>query len=211
MLTRDEIEDALAISQPLLEVSEFKGKFIIHGTFVLNDDVCDEGPYDRFNIGILVDPDYPAVAPMVCEFEDRLPADIDRHMFSNKNCCVGIFPAWKETNEDISIGAFVRGPVRDFFISQVCFEETETWPFGEYEHGAAGIAQACSEVFGKPLTSEEAKRYLVFASYQAPKGHITCPCGSGKVIRKCCGFAAWDSIRAKCSIENAKKLLRHMA
>lgn len=199
------------MEQPLLQVSRQNGDFIIVGQFILNDEISDAGPFDRFNVGIVVSSNYPDTAPLVCEFGERIPREVDRHMFNSSACCVTVFSAWKEQNVDHSFRRYVSGPIRDFFLSQSHFEETKEWPFGEYEHGDAGIAQACSEVFQEPLSPDQAKSYLKYAALREPKGHLQCPCGSGNIIRKCCGISELETFRNRCSPSSAARLLRQLS
>ena len=199
------------MEQPLLQVSQRNDDFIVVGPFILTDNINDAGPFDSYNVGIVVSSDYPETAPSVYELGERIPHKVDRHMFNSSACCVTVFSAWKEQNSDHSFRKYLSGPIRDFFLSQSHFEETDKWPFGEYEHGDIGIAQACSEVFQMTLSPDDAKRYLKYAALDRPKGHLQCPCGSGLIIRKCCGISKLETVRSRCSKTSALRLLRQLS
>lgn len=206
-LSVEEMEDLLALDQPLLSVSESEGKFLIVGAFVVSDGIDDRGPIDQFNIGVVVDPSYPDIEPLVFEFGDRIPHDIDRHMYNSSACCITVFAAWRAKAKDKSLKAYFQGPIRNFFLSQLGYEETNDWLLGEYEHGAEGIAQACSDVLEFEMDALSAKRYMHYLSKFSPKGHWSCPCGSGHIVRCCCGLDKLAALRLKCSVSDAQQML----
>ena len=84
-----------------------------------------------------------------------------------------------------SLIEYLDGPVRNFFLSQIIFESSGTWRFGQWKHGKDGLLEAYGELLG--VTGEVPVRAFLdyLARKNPPKGHWPCPCGSAKRLRDC--------------------------
>ncbi|MGA7617105.1 MAG: SEC-C domain-containing protein [Thermoanaerobaculia bacterium] len=140
---------------------------------------------DRFQIEVILPDDYPATAPVVREIGGRIPRISDRHVEAHGGACLFIpeeeavyFPPGSTLLD------FLQGPVRSFFVSQLYFEKFGEWPFGQWAHGAAGTLQ----FYASRIGIDDPRIVLAFVGYLSRreiKGHWPCPCGSGKVLRRC--------------------------
>lgn len=54
--------------------------------------------------------------------------------------------------------SYLDGPVRNYFVAQLSYEQTGKWPFGEWQHGKPGLLQAYGEVLG--VTAEHEIRFV---------------------------------------------------
>ena len=129
-LTLEEVRRAIAFDQPKLEATQI-GKFIvIEGQFLLLEDVAkasSNGPITEFDVKIIVSDRYPRKEPVVFETASMIPRDIDRHIVNEDGaCCVTVWEEWLAEANDLSFAAYLRGPLREFFLSQYWFEETGT-------------------------------------------------------------------------------------
>lgn len=178
-----EIADAVAGFQPWLTVEDFDDGFRISGDFFLTG---PEGPFDHFQIDILVGLEYPAFSPFVFETGGRIPRKIDRHIYEDPGCCcLNVWEEWLITATDHSFRGFLEGPVHTYFLNQWFFEKDGTWRFGDRAHGIEGVITAYAEALRIGNNLAEVRRYLRVLSQEWPKGHQLCPCGSGQKLRHC--------------------------
>jgi hypothetical protein len=166
-------------------------------------------PFDYFEVRLEVDPCYPSVEPRVTETAGRLPHLSDRHINADGRCCLVVWEQWLVQAEDTSFAGFLAGPLRQFFLSQSLFEKTGEWRFGERAHGTAGILEAYAEVLGVKQKQHALISRLELLSKPWPKGHWPCPCGSGRIIRKCHQEELW-SLHQRVPPAIAKRMLRKL-
>lgn len=205
MLTFDEFRRALNFSQPKLELRQTDGLFVAEGAYCVTDGPNASGPIEEFEIQLAVDPRYPKTEPALREVAERIPQDIDRHMFGNGFCCTCVWEEWLVTAEDTSFEGFCAGPLRNFFLSQLYFESKGKWPFGERKHGLEGLVEAVSRILGFKVSQAQAIQHLNAVISPNPKGHWTCVCGSGLRIRDCDPQHLPD-LRTRLGHENIKRL-----
>lgn len=187
-LTLRGLEAALLFRQPDLEFSESEKYLRASGRFHIYETVDGSNVLDSFDVVFCFERSFPENEPYIAETGKRLPRDIDRHVYPWGQCCTCIWPQWRGTVKDLTVKAFVDGPVRDFFLSQLYFEQHKTWPFGEWRHGRSGLIQAAKSMLGldgQDLNERQLRAYMSAATAKSIKGHWACPCGSGKRLRDC--------------------------
>lgn len=185
-LTRIEVERALAFKQPGLTITELQDEILAEGEYIVTDGPHSDGPIARYQVCIYFFKNYPEKEPLVIETAGDIERIADRHMYSEGACCTCVWEEWLITADDTSISAFCEGPLNNFFLSQVRFDQTGKWPFGDRKHGAAGFVQSVGAIIGFDVDQESALRYLQALSARTIKGHWLCPCGSKEKLRKCC-------------------------
>lgn len=179
----EEIERAVATHQPELAVSTTDALILLEGRFVVSG---PSGPFDFYEVRVGVSPEYPAHEPIVFEIGGRIPKRIDRHIFpKHGDSCLGVWEEWLLTSPDHRFGTFLTGPMHDYFLSQSHFEATGEWPFGERSHGKQGVLEGYAALLQLPCDEGLLAAYLFVLSRDHLKGHVTCPCGSGKKLRNC--------------------------
>jgi hypothetical protein len=186
-LTVESVKQSLAFEQPYLSVVELNGIIRISGSFIVAASKGDaaDGAIDQYAVLILVAKDFPHREPIVFETGDRIPREVDRHCYTNGACCTGVWDEWRVRDNSPTVGAFLEGPVRNFFLSQIYFENHGRWPFGERSHGEAGIREACADLLGIKDDQKLLMHYLRVLAGPWPKGHWQCPCVSSRQIRHC--------------------------
>lgn len=182
---RREVERALAFEQPALEVSVEGEQVVVSGHYFLNGDLpSPDGPIATYSIRAVFDPGFPSVEPKVYEVAGVVPKG--RHVNPDGSCCTGVWEEWLVTSTDHSVAAYLAGPFRDFFLSQVHFQLHGEWPFGERSHGRAGIVEGYASVLGIPPEGRRVSAYLRGLSRPAwARGRWPCPCGSGRRVKSC--------------------------
>jgi hypothetical protein len=90
---------------------------------------------------------------------------------------------WIALEGNFSIDRVLDTPVRNFLIDSMV-EAGEAWPYGEWAHGTKGMLQYFGETVGSndPLT---VVRLIDSLIREKVRGHWPCPCGSGRIVRKC--------------------------
>jgi len=209
---REEIERALIFDQPALSVSVTGDHVVVAGNYFLNDAASTpdpEGPMATFAVRVLLDASYPSVEPLVYETGGAVPQG--RHLNPNNTCCLGVWEQWLIEESDHSVSAFFLGPFRDYFLSQTHYQLHNEWPFGELPHGLDGIVVAYGAVLGIDPDHQRVAAYLrVLARPGWPRGHWSCPCGSGRTIRAC-HKAELTSLRGAIAPPMACRMLNRIA
>jgi hypothetical protein len=113
------VKAAIAELQPDLEVIEAEPQIIISGTYTL---AGPEGPFDQFQIRLLIDYDYPNSEAKLFETGDRVPRTADRHINPDGACCITVWEEWLASVGSTSFRNFLTGPIHEFFLSQWWFE-----------------------------------------------------------------------------------------
>lgn len=181
---RKEVAEAIQRLQPALDiVAEQPGVLQVAGTFVLKHDA---EVFDTYGVSIHVFDGFPEDEPHVYETSGRIPRKEHRHINErNGSACVGVWEEWLARSSDVSFGAYLSGPVWDFFTSQTIFEATGKWPWGERQHGLPGVVEAYADVLGIEPRQEMVLRYLHILDAMRIEGHRACPCGSGANVWRC--------------------------
>lgn len=198
-----EVQQAVAKHQPELTVSRTDSLIILEGLFVVSGPA---GPFDSYQIKAGITSGFPAEEPVVFEEGGRIPRIADRHVFpEHGNCCLGVWEEWLLTAQDHGFDTFLTGPMHDYFVSQTYFEVDGVWPFGERSHGRLGMLEAYADLLGIALDVKLIANYLNVLSRETIKGHVFCPCGSGRRLRQC-HVADLERLRRKISPVMAKRM-----
>ncbi len=178
---KDEVVRTLDERYPNLVFTMENDQAFVRGTFPVEH---SGEVYDRFAVQIAFPDDYPQSAPIVREIAGRVPPIADRHVSPDGTACLFVPEEWTVFTEDRSFGAFMRGPMHNFFLGQIVFEQEKRWPFGEHPHGLPGLFAAYSHHLGA-ADAAAVSRYLDYLTHEKVLGHWRCPCGSGKILRSC--------------------------
>ena len=177
------LEALLRESYPTMHALVVDGAVDVKGTYP----VVHEGrEIARYSLRVALPADYPHSLPLVWETGERIPRIEDRHVnVADGSLCLGAPAAlWIALAGNFSIDRVLDLPVRNFLIGNSMVEAGEEWPHGEWKHGANGMLQYFGETVGTddPLTVIRLIDGLINAKV---RGHWLCPCGSGKIVRKC--------------------------
>ena len=88
--------------------------------------------------------------------------------------------------QDKELCSFIEKYVIPYLYTYRFYEEYGVYPYGERSHGIMGDLEYLKDLFqvdewGQVL---DIMLFIVRSSY---RGHLSCPCGSGKRIRNCHG------------------------
>ena len=161
------------------------GQWVIRGTLSFAATFNSVTIADSFSILITLPDDYPNIPPSVQETGGRITADF--HQYSDRTLCLGApVEVFRRFKADPRLIAFVKTIVVEYLYGYAYFEKYGKLPFGELSHGCKGIREYYQETFN----TDDVQTALVLLKILADgayRGHHTCPCGSGKILRKCHG------------------------
>ena len=175
--------DQFQRTYPTLHFVERSAQVFMKGSFPISD---EGNILDWYQIEVEFQPDYPESLPIVRETGGRIPRTPDRHVNpQDGSLCVGIPDSfWMDGTARAPLASFMEGPVRTFLLCNSMVENGDRWPFGEWEHGGTGLLRYYSQLLSIP----DPRRVLALlecATKTLPKGHLPCPCKSGRNFRRC--------------------------
>lgn len=191
-----QVEQCLTSFQPDLRLKRSSKRIVIDGSY----QVRIEGVvHDSFEVRIEIDPQFPEVAPMLFECAGRIPRELGRHMYPDREgmCCYGVWAEWLATGPR-TVERFLVETVHDFFFSQAYYEahpeldERERWPLGGRSHGLQGVVETCAKILGVPANLEvvlDAISYILGEEYDR---NGECICGSGRRFKRCHRSKLWE-------------------
>lgn len=144
----------------------------------------DDDDFYRVNINCS---DFPNSFPKVRELGERIPVDIDRHVYSSGNCC--LTTRAKESlllkTEIKTIYSFIKNIVIPFFQNNSYYEINKQYINGEYKHGIPGIMEAYHEIVNITDSKLLVDVLLDIVVGTRFNGSDPCLCNSGKQFRFC--------------------------
>ena len=143
---------------------------------------------ESFDIELFIPEAYPSELPWVRETGTRIDCDY-RHVFQNGRLCLAVPVEERRIfARQPSLLGFVNRLVVPYLYGYCYWKEFGQHPFGEQSHGAEGIADYYVERL--ELDNDLAALAVVASLLEhGYRGHHRCPCGSGKIVRKCHGAA----------------------
>lgn len=168
---------------PDLIVRQRGDSIVAEGTFSLFE---NGKAADQFAVRVELPPESPKGYPTLFEIGGRIPAIPDRHVNEGAmSCCVlAVDELLFKYPNGCSLLDFLRGPVRDFFISQSYFESNQDWPFGARSHGLEGRVEFYAEQVGCHDVAVGLRVLFLIAAATA-SSKADCPCGSRRRLRRC--------------------------
>lgn len=142
---------------------------------------------ESFQIEIIVYQNYPESLPVARETGGRIPSAF--HKYKDDSLCLGAPVDIKvKFYENPTLLGFVNNHLIPFLFSYSYWEKYGVMPYGELSHGGKGLIEYYSNYFS--VNSESIiLSFLAILASNKYRGHHDCPCGSGKIIRKCHGEA----------------------
>ncbi len=148
---------------------------------------------DVFSILIMLPRDYPDSPPTVQETGGRIPPNF--HQYGDRTLCLGApVEVWRRFKADPRLVTFVETLVVEYLYGYAYFEKHGEMPFGELSHGANGIREYYQDLFN----TDDVQIVLSLLKLMADgtyRGHHVCPCGSGKILRRCHGASMLDLLK----------------
>lgn len=141
---------------------------------------------DSFEIELLIPKAYPRMLPRVRETGEKIDDDYE-HVYEDGTLCLAVpIEERRIFGRQPRLLGFVNHLVVPYLYGYCYWKRYGEHPFGEQKHGADGITQYYVERL--ELRGEVAALAIVAYLYEhGYRGHHSCPCGSGRIVRKCHG------------------------
>ena len=198
-MTQIEFEEQLACIQethPGLSGCVSSEGFEIAGVFVLNHSANNGPLYEEYSIKIIIPPNFPYEFPKVWETSKLIPKGFD-HMYPDGHLCLAAnCEIASLLDKTPSLYVFIEELVASYLYSATYYARYKVYPFGERKHGNRGIKEAYAERYH--CASDDILWSLLgfVAGITTYRGHIPCPCHSGKRLRECHGEYVLNDIRS---------------
>lgn len=191
---------------PMLEIFKYKNLYIISGELILNHCFEDVRMTGRFDLQISVPMDFPLSFPKVKELSNYIDRNYS-HIYQNGQFCLASDLELKMFfSQNADICDFIDKYVIPYLYTYRYYEEYGVYPYGERSHGIIGDLEYLKDLFevddwGQVLN------IILFVVQSPYRGHLSCPCESGKRIRNCHGDILKKVINAGLQIDCKKVLL----
>lgn len=196
MTLDSEIAELSAVYTGLSKLQSDGCETVLSGTLSF-EAVPDEEVYDglapiteSFEIQIKIPDTYPDELPAVKETGGKIDGDYE-HTFQEGALCLAVPVEMRRifSGQPTLLG-FVNNLVVPYFYGYCHWEKHGEHPFGEQKHHGAGILQYYVDRLS--LSDEATALAFLCSLYEYEygyRGHHICPCGSGRIVRKCHGPA----------------------
>lgn len=149
-----------------------------------------------FSVDLRIPDAYPEGIPRLVVRPEEIPWLADRHVITGGVACLCVSSEYRlHWPRGSDLTDFLECFVIPYFARQAYYQSHGHWPRGqERSHGAAGIVESFQETLtelGSPNSATIERFLVMLASPGHPKGHDSCPCGSGNKIRKCHRRLVW--------------------
>lgn len=162
--------------------------------------------HDAFEIQVKIPRDYPKEIPLVKETGNRIPTNF--HKFTNGALCLGAPLAVKKSFlEDPTLIGFFKNCLAPYLYGFSYKEINGNLPFGELSHGGLGLLEYYRDLFGTKNTKVTIQLLLILAKSKY-RGHMPCPCKSGKRLRNCHGHILLEVMQYQAQSEFRNDLER---
>lgn len=168
------------------KLTKCEDDYILRGRFILNHVYDGVRMTGEFDLEITVSNQFPTKLPIVRELSGCM-AENYAHRYENGQLCLASDLELKMYfSQESDICSFIEKYIAPYLYTYCYYEEYDVYPFGERSHGVLGDLEYLKELFGVAEWNAFFDM-LFFVSTSSYRGHLACPCGSGKRIRKCHG------------------------
>lgn len=162
--------------------------FVITGSFSFSANCQNKGLIrDAYEVEIFAPKNDFLAVPTVKETAGRIPRTQDDHVNPDGTLCLGTrLDTRRQYQKDPTLMGFIKHLLIPFLYSHSYKEEHGEYPYDDLPHGEAGTLEHYKEIFNtdSDLCVLLLLKILVENSY---RGHLPCPCESGKKLRNCHG------------------------
>ena len=162
------------------------GSALIQMKYLLDGSYNEIRIAEQFSLQISVPASYPLEVPTVNEVDGIISPNYEHRLTDGSFCLGASIELLRNIQEDPSLSSFLEGPVQSYLYTALFWQRYGRYPYGDRAHGIQGIIQAYQDIFGLGETENPLPlmQYIANGNY---RGHLTCPCESGRRIRNCHG------------------------
>ncbi|WP_415712747.1 SEC-C domain-containing protein [Maridesulfovibrio sp.] len=184
-LIKVQFDELVAVHKRLSLKQDAGGLFQVVGDIGFSSTAGGVSIKDRYQIEIHIPLEYPDNLPVAREVGGRIPKDF--HINPDGTLCLAAeIEVKRRFVKRPTLKYFIEDLVIPFLFQHSFFEKYGKMPFGELSHGAKGTTEFYCDFF-KVKDEVIALALLKVIAEDNYRGHHQCPCGSGKILRKCHG------------------------
>jgi hypothetical protein len=180
-----QVEEALATYPGLRIVPSRNGHLTLRGAL----DFRATGPTgeeiaDTYDVELRIPSGFPAARPDAWETGGRISPDY--HTLDDGQLCLGAPTEIRlKLKTNPTLLGFINVLVVPYLYGHAFFLKHGTMPFGELDHGIAGLRQHLATMFGAH-SGERPEEFLRLAGMKKREANTRpCPCGSGRRLGRC--------------------------
>jgi len=164
----------------------------IEGIYWLDHTYGDSHLCEDYRIKIHVPWNFPLFPPMIWETSGKIPTDgTFEHFFhdlDNALCLGANCDLFSLLEQNPTIAEFVDRVLPSYLYAAKYFHRYGTAPqYGERPHGIEGTIQAYKERYNAQDDGLLVELLSILVGIKLYRGHMSCPCGSGRKLRDCHG------------------------
>lgn len=188
--------EAIKENYPDLEIRRGDEEDIIIGEFFLNHVYEDVRMTGRFTVEIVVPDQFPTEIPIVRELSSCIASNYPHRNKGGQLCLASELELKLFFSQNSNICLFIEKYIIPYLYTYRYYEEYGVYPYGERSHGILGNIEYLMELFEVDDWGQifDIMMYIAQSSY---RGHLECPCGSGRRIRNCHGTILKQVLDAK--------------
>lgn len=191
---------------PGLEISKRGNDYIFSGELILNHVFDDVRMTGKFNLEVVMPGDFPLAFPKVKELSHCIDKNYPHRYTDGQFCLASDLELKMFFSQDTDICSFIEKYVIPYLYTYRFYEEYGVYPYGERSHGPMGDLEYLKDLFGVDDWGQVLD-IMLFVMQSPYRGHLLCPCGSGKRIRNCHGEILKKVINAELQDEFREILL----
>ena len=192
--------ECISEKYPALEMVKREDSYVFLGNLVLDHVYNDVRMTGKFNLEIEVPGDFPLALPTVKELSNYIDEDYPHRYEDKKLCLASNLELKMFFSQDTNICSFIEKYIFPYLYTYRFYKEYGIYPYGERSHGTMGDLEYLKDLFGVN-DWKQVFDIMIFVIRFPYRGHLLCPCGSGKKIRNCHGNVLRRVIDAKLQYE----------
>ena len=123
--------------------------------------------------------------PQIWEISNKIRKGYP-HLYEDRRLCLATDLEQRLYLEKHTILDWIKEYVEKYFVSYIYYKRYGVYPFGEHSHGDKGMYEFIKMHYQLDNINV-AKSIYEYICTKKYRGHLDCPCGSGKKLRNCHG------------------------
>lgn len=176
-----QVKSLLQIYDKLHIEKESNQEIILTGEILVNRTASSYTLYKTYHIEVHI-PFESDKLPYVFDIGNAIDSNYNHQYKDGPLCLETDFAIRIRFVDGLNLVSWMQEFVEPYFFSYEYYQRFGCFPFGERSHGIEGILQSFGDVFQETDNIKVCK-ILMFIYSDRYRGHLPCPCGSGKNIR----------------------------
>lgn len=176
-----QVNSLLQIYDKLHIEKESNQEIILTGEILVNRTASSYTLYKTYHIEVHI-PFESDKLPYVFDIGNAIDSNYNHQYKDGPLCLETDFAIRIRFVDGLNLVSWMQEFVEPYFFSYEYYQRFGCFPFGERSHGIEGVLQSFGDVFQETDNIKVCK-ILMFIYSDRYRGHLPCPCGSGKNIR----------------------------